>query len=117
MLRSAVGMAHVLRSRLLMDYATSYFPLIVLGSYGPLPDTLCPGALLFPPLGSRGQFGPIRGLVTFIKSTANKDRLLPVPTYGSTWVVLWLLFSRSAPSTFPKKQSTLKGPFQGVPSR
>ncbi len=31
MLRSAVGMTHVLRSRLVMDYATSYFPLIVLG--------------------------------------------------------------------------------------
>ncbi len=30
MLRSAVGMAHVLRSRLVMDYTTSYFPLIVL---------------------------------------------------------------------------------------
>ncbi len=28
---SVVGMAHVLRSRLVMDYATSYFTLIVLG--------------------------------------------------------------------------------------
>ena len=31
MLRSAVGMAHVLWSRLVMNYTTSYFPLIVLG--------------------------------------------------------------------------------------
>ena len=54
LLPSAVGMAHVLRSRLVMDYTTSYFPLIVLeypldskrsyGSFGPLLDTLCPGA-------------------------------------------------------------------------
>ncbi len=41
---------------------------------------------------------------------------LPVPTYGSTWVVLWLLFCRSASSTFPVTWSTLKGPFRGVPS-
>ncbi len=39
-----------------------------------------------------------------------------VPTYESTWVVLWLLFCRSAPSTFPGTWSTLKGPFRGVPS-
>ncbi len=73
MLRSAVGMAHVLWSRLVMNYTTSYFPLIVLGypldskrSYGPLPDTLCPGACDFPPQhaqGSHGQFGPITGFV------------------------------------------------------
>ena len=51
MLRSTVGKTHVLRSGLVMDYTTSYFPLIVLGypldskrSYGPLSDTLCPGA-------------------------------------------------------------------------
>ncbi len=31
MLQSAVGMAHVLRSGLVMGYTTSYFPLIVLG--------------------------------------------------------------------------------------
>ncbi len=41
---------------------------------------------------------------------------VPVPTYGSTWVVLWLLFFRSAPSTFNVTWSTLKGPFRGVPS-
>ncbi len=34
-----------------------------------------------------------------------------------TWVVLWLLFCRSAPSTFPATWSTFKGPFRGVPSR
>ncbi len=45
----------------------------------------------------------------FTKSTANKDWYLPVPTYGSTWVVLWLLFFRSAPSTLPNKWSTLQG--------
>ncbi len=102
---------------ILSDFTTSYFPLIVLGypldfkrSYGPLPDTLCPGACFFPPLGSRGQFG-------LMKSTADKDWLLPVPTYGSTWVVLWLLFFRSAPSTFPNKQCTIQGLFRGVPSR
>ena len=46
-LQSAVGMAHVLRSRLAMGYTTSYFQLIVLGYcldsnrwYGPLSDTL-----------------------------------------------------------------------------
>ncbi len=51
LLLSAEGMAHVLRSGIVMIYITSYFPLIVLGdpldpkrSYGPLPDTLCPGA-------------------------------------------------------------------------
>ncbi len=63
MLRSAVGKTHVLRSRLVMEYTTSYFPLIVLGyrldskrSYGPQPDTWCPGACGFPPQGSRDQF-------------------------------------------------------------
>ncbi len=125
-LRSAVGMTHVLRSGLVMGYTTSYLPLIVLGypldskrSYGPLPDTLCPGACIFPPQGSRGNFGPITELVTqfsTIKSSANKDWYLPVPTYGSTWVVLWLLFCRSAPSTFPNKRSSLQGLFRGVPS-
>ncbi len=47
----------------------------------------------------------------------NQDWYLSVPTYGSTWVVLWLLFCRSAPSTFPNKRSTLQGLFRGVPSR
>ena len=51
------------------------------------------------------------------QASLRKHWLLPVPTYESTWVVLWLLFFRSAPSTFPNKRSTLKGPFQGVPSR
>ncbi len=35
----------------------------------------------------------------------------------STWVVLWLLFFRSAPSTFPNKRSAHRGPFPEVPSR
>ncbi len=37
---------------------------------------------------------------------ANTRSIPPVPTFGSIWVVLWLLFFRSAPSTFP--QETLK---------
>ncbi len=47
MLGSAVGMAHVLQSGLVMGYTTSFLPLIVLGYqldpnrlYGPLSDTL-----------------------------------------------------------------------------
>ncbi len=40
----------------------------------------------------------------------------PDPTYGSTWVVLWLFVFRSAPSTFPNRQSTFRGPFPEVPS-
>ncbi len=35
------------------------------------------------------------------KSDANTRSIPPVPTCGSIWVVLWLLFFRSAPSTFP----------------
>ncbi len=42
---------------------------------------------------------------------------LPYPAYGYTWAVLWLLFFRSAPSTFPATWSTFKGPFRRVPSR
>ncbi len=38
LLRSAVGKTHVLRSRLVMNYTTSYFPLVVLGY--PLDSTL-----------------------------------------------------------------------------
>ncbi len=65
-LRSAVGKTHVLRSRLVMNYTTSYFPLIVLGypldskrSSLPKPDTLCPGACDFPTQGHVVIFGPI----------------------------------------------------------
>ncbi len=36
------------------------------------------------------------------------SQTLRCPTYGSTWVVLWLLFCRSAPSTFPVTWSTFK---------
>ncbi len=32
-----------------------------------------------------------------------------VPTFGSIWVVLWLSFFRSAPSTFELQQVTLRG--------
>ncbi len=55
-------------------------------------------------------------LFNSFKLSANQDWYLPVPTYGSTWVVLWLLFCRSAPSTFPATWSTFKAPFWGVPS-
>ncbi len=48
---------------------------------------------------------------------ANQYWHLSYPTYRCTWVVLWLLFFRSAPSTFPDTWSTFKGPFRGVPSR
>ncbi len=48
---------------------------------------------------------------------ANQYWHLSYPTYGCAWVVLWLLFFRSAPSTFPDTWSTFKGPFRGVPSR
>ncbi len=79
MLRSAVGKTHVLRSGLVMDYTTSYLPLIVMRypldskrSYGPLSDF------------SR-HWGHVVSLdQSLIKSTANKDWLLQVPTYGST---------------------------------
>ncbi len=121
-----------LRSRLVMDYTTSYFPLIMLGyhldsnhSYGPLSDTVS-RCLIFP------AFEVTRSLWTNHRRCyislwcpwesshvyfANKNWLLPVPTYRSTWVVLWLLFFRSAPSMFPNKWSTHRGPFPGVPSR
>ncbi len=77
MLRSAVGMTHVLRSGLVMDYATSYFPLIVLGNH----------------LDSNRSYGVL-------------SDTLPVPAYGSTWVVLWLLF-------FPLR-SLINGPPIGI---
>ncbi len=41
--------------------------------------------------------------------------LPPVPTYGSTWVVLWLLFFRSAPSTFPQQTVHFLGSVSGTP--
>ncbi len=55
---------------------------------GPLSDTLQAGACVFPP---------------------------PVPIYGSIWVVLWLLFFRSAPSTFPQRTGHLFGAISGSP--
>ncbi len=55
---------------------------------------------------------------TFARHLVSRCLYFPATgiTYGSTWVVLWLLFCRSAPSTFPNKRSTLQGPFRGVPS-
>ncbi len=46
----------------------------------------------------------------------NTRNIPPVPAFGSIWVVLWLLFFRSAPSTFPQKTGHLLEPFLGVPS-
>ncbi len=42
-------------------------------------------------------------LIMWASFDANTRSTTPVPTYGSIWVVLWLLFFRSAPSTFPQK--------------
>ena len=53
---------------------------------GPLSDTLQAGALLFPCY-----------------------RKWPVPAFKSIWVVLWLLFFRCAPSTFPQMRGYLLG--------
>ncbi len=39
----------------------------------------------------------------------------PVPAFGSICVVLWLLFFRSAPSTFPQRTGYLLGAFSGSP--
>ena len=62
---------------------------------------------------------PLRILLDQFRDTLwiPADQVSPSQTYGSTWVVLWLLFCRSAPSMFPNKRSTLQGPFRGVPSR
>ncbi len=72
-------------------------------------------------------FQPI--IWTFVRHTVSKclifngpkvmwSGLAPSSSYlrTSTWVVLWLLFFRSAFSTFPHKRSTHRGPFPGVPS-
>ncbi len=49
---------------------------------------------------------------------ANNTRSFPpVPVFGSIWVVLWLLFFRSAPSTFQQWRGYLSWSlFLGVPS-
>ncbi len=99
-----------------MDYTTSHFTWsfwdtfrIPTNQVSPSQTLRCPGACDSRHEGHVVIFGPITGL-------ANQYWYLPVPTYGSTWVVLWLLFCRSAPSTFPVTWSTLKSPFRGVPS-
>ncbi len=49
---------------------------------------------------------------------ANTRSLSPVPAFGSILVVLWLLFFRSAPSTFPSWAGyPSRSLFPGVPSR
>ncbi len=42
---------------------------------------------------------------------ANTHSFPPVPAFGSIWVVLWLLFFRSTPSTFPQVGGYLLGTF------
>ncbi len=54
--------------------------------------------------------------VTRSRGQSQYTWLPPVPTHGSTWVVLWLFVFRSAPSMFPHRQSTFRGLFPGVPS-
>ncbi len=48
-------------------------------------------------------------------SKVNTRSIPPLPTYGSIWVVLWLLFFRSAPCTFPQRKSNLLGAISGSP--
>ncbi len=54
---------------------------------GPMSDTLQAGACVFLPTHVSHSFPP-------------------VPASGSIWVVLWLLFFRSAPSTFPQRRGS-----------
>ncbi len=99
LLRSADGMTHVLRSRLVMGYATSFFHWSCWDTFWIPTDhmDLCQTHCKQVP-----DFSRLWGHVVSL----DQWRLLPVPTYGSTWVVLWLLFFRSAPFTFPSKRST-----------
>ncbi len=64
-----------------------------------LSDTLQAGAWLFPPYRNLGRFS----------KQANTHSFPSVPAFGSIWVVLWLLFFRSAPSTFPQRTGYLLG--------
>ncbi len=86
LLRSAVGMTHVLRSRLVMDYTTSYFPLIVLGyhldskrSYGPYGSYGSYGrCLIFPAFEVTWSIWTNhRPCYVSLKSITNKNWLLP----------------------------------------
>ncbi len=113
-LRSAVGKTHVLRSDL---WWTIPFHILHWSSWDTFKIPTDQVALAR----HSGVQEPVisrHGITwSFLDQSANQDWYLPVPTYGSTWVVLWLLFCRSAPSTFPVTWSTLKGPaFRGVPS-
>ncbi len=85
---------------------------------GPLSDTLQVGACLFPPFQISKLLSSMMTLHSLIskyyqwsKSTnhymLNTRSIPPVPTFGSIWVVLWLLFFRSASSTFPQKTGHL----------
>ncbi len=74
MLRSAVGIAHVLRLVFVMGYATYYIPV----RHDMMRQT--------------NDCSPVRVMQHKVK------------------------FFRSAPSTFPNKRSTHRGPFPGVPS-
>ena len=48
---------------------------------------------------------------------ANTRSIPPVPTYGSISVVLWLLFFRYTPSTFPQRTGHLLGAISGKSAR
>ncbi len=100
-LRSAVGMTHSLRSDLWWAIPFRFYLVnfeIPLGSH-----TIKPA--LARHTGVQVSLVPAK-VITW-----------SYPTCGCPWVVLWLLFFRSAPSTFPDTRSTFKGPFRGVPSR
>ncbi len=66
---------------------------------GPLSDILQAVACIFPPF----------------QKSLNTPSIPPVPTCGSIWVVLWLLFFKSAPCTFPQRTGHLLGAISGSP--
>ncbi len=55
--------------------------------------------------------------IIFYGQQANTRSFPPVPAFGLIWVVLWLSFFRSAPSTFPSWACyPSRSLFPGVPS-
>ncbi len=58
---------------------------------------------------SRGQVSRGQVLANSRSRYINTRSFPPVPAFGSIWVVLWLLFFRSAPSTFPQRRGYLLG--------
>ncbi len=121
LLRSAVGMTHSLRSDLWWVIPFRY----LLGHFGiPFGSHTIKSALARH-TGVQVSLVPAKvimwSLLTNLgflspQTYVNQYWHLSYPTYRCTWVVLWLLCFRSAPSTFPDTWSTFKGPFRGVPS-